>query len=272
MRIRLLAALATTLAAPAVLAQGARADAGVAAAPVPATAPARAELTWWGHAAFVLRTPGGAVLAFDPWLQNPLAPKGAAWPAQVDAILVSHGHFDHVGQAAELAKKTGAQLVSSFELAGLIGAEKAIGANVGGSVKVKDATIHLVEAVHSSGFGADPKKPPQYAGAPMGFVVEIDRGPTLYFAGDTGFFASMSLIAERYKPSIALLPIGGHYTMDPQGAALALRLLKAKTVIPMHYGTFPALAGTPAQLREELKKARGTATVKELKVAEPTSL
>lgn len=276
MPTRVLAAALSTVVAFAgpALAQGSRADAGTAASS-PATAsaataaPEKTEVTWWGHAAFVVRTPGGATLAFDPWLQNPLAPKNAPWPSQLDAILVSHGHFDHVGNAAELAKKTGAPVVAAFELAGLIGAAKSAPGNVGGSLRVKDATIHFVEAVHSSGYGSDPKAPPQYAGSPMGFVVAVDKGPTLYFAGDTGFFSSMALIAERYKPTVALLPIGGNFTMDPAGAAMALKLLKAKTVVPMHFGTFPALTGTPAQLRDELKKARGTAKVKELTVGEP---
>ncbi len=213
------------------------------------------EITWWGHAAFVIRTPGGAVLAVDPWFKNPKAPQGAAWPEAVDAILVTHGHSDHVGDAAELAKKTNAQVIGSFELTNLIGAANSAGGNIGGSIKVKDATIHLVEAVHSSGFGQDPKAP-QYGGPAMGFVIQIANGPTLYHAGDTGFFASMALIAEQYKPTHALLPIGGHFTMDPAGAALAIRMLKVKNVVPMHFGTFPLLTGTPDQLKAALKTAR----------------
>ena len=132
--------------------------------------------------------------------------------------------------------------------------------NVGGTTSVKDATIHLVEAVHSGGFGQD-KAGPKYSGPAMGFVIEIAKGPTLYHAGDTDVFSGMSLIADRYHPTIAMLPIGGHFTMDPTGAALAAKLLKVKTVIPMHYGTFPALAGTPDQLRDALKKAKSSAKV-----------
>lgn len=218
------------------------------------------EVTWWGHAAFVVRTPGGAVLAIDPWFKNPRAPQGAAWPEAVDAILVTHAHSDHVGDAAELASRTGAQVVGSYELAGLLGAQNSVGANIGGSVKVKDATIHLVEAVHSSGYGQDPKAL-QYGGPAMGFVIQIDRGPTLYHSGDTAVFSSMALIAEQLRPTHALLPIGGHFTMDPKGAAAAAKLLKVKAVLPMHYGTFPLLKGTPEELKAELRAAKVKAGV-----------
>jgi L-ascorbate metabolism protein UlaG (beta-lactamase superfamily) len=239
-----------------------------------AAAPGKTELTWWGHAAFIVRTPGGATLAIDPWLSNPKAPQGAQWPEQVDAILVSHGHFDHVGQTKELQQKTGAQVYGCYELVSLLGVpqDKAMGGNIGGSFKVKDATIHFVEAVHSSSYAADEKSPSQYAGAPMGFVIQIDNGPTLYHGGDTGVFGGMSLIGERFKPTHALLPVGGHFTLDPAGAAQAARLLGNPTVVPMHYGTFPLLTGSPDKVEAELKKVKGTAKVRSLEIGKATPL
>jgi L-ascorbate metabolism protein UlaG (beta-lactamase superfamily) len=207
------------------------------------------QVRWLGHATFEVTSPGGTRIMIDPWLgQNPSTPdslkpiarwSGANKPA---AILVSHSHFDHGGDAKALAQATGAPVISSFEWASTLGLPESqvMGGNVGGSFKIGDVTVNLVPAMHSS----DP------GGRPLGFVLQFSDGRSLYHTGDTWIFGDMSLIEERFHPSIILLNVGGGpYTEDPTTAALAIRkYFHPKTIVPMHFGTFPALA-TETQVR-----------------------
>jgi L-ascorbate metabolism protein UlaG (beta-lactamase superfamily) len=215
-----------------------------------------AKLTWLGHATFVLETPAGTRAIFDPWTTgNPRTPEHLADPGPLDAILISHGHSDHTGDVRRLAaeKKPGAvvgmiEMMDWFEAHGV---ENTVGMNKGGTTTVADMRVTLVNAFHSSSF-ADDEGTLIYTGEPAGIVVAIEGGPTIYFAGDTCVFGDMALIGELYAPDVAMLPIGGFFTMDPREAAKAVELLGVSQVVPMHYGTFPLLVGTPQELRDEL--------------------
>lgn len=227
----------------------------------------KTQITWYGHAAFIVTTPRGTTLAIDPWISNPSnKDKGAIEKiAKVDYILVSHGHFDHVGDAIALQKKSNGKLVSSFELGAQLASaglpQDATGfdtrGNAGGVLQLTDEVrVALVPAVHSSGFQASENGPVLYAGSPLGFVIQIKGGPTIYHTGDTAYFGDMKLIGDRFHPDVILACIGGHFTMDAKDAALAARATGAKTIVPMHFGTFPVLTGTPEQLEAELKSQR----------------
>jgi len=239
-------------------------------------------ITWYGHAAFGITTPKGKVLMIDPWLRNPSNPaaKDNRDPVQdikqADYILITHGHFDHVGDAVELAKKTGARLVTNYELgtnmAKLLGYPKdQMGFdtlfNIGGTITIADGevTVHMTPAIHSSGLqipNAGPNEPDiVYGGTAAGFVIKIKNGPTIYDTGDTAYFSDMKLIGRHYHPDIALINIGGHFDMEPDMAVMAAEAVKARYVIPHHYGTFPVLTQDPTPFAKAIKKHHMTPVV-----------
>ncbi len=228
-----------------------------------------AELQWFGQAAFKITTPGGKVILIDPFItKNPKTPadlKDLAKLGPVDLILVTHGHGDHVGDTAKIAEMTGAKVAlnadmgQTFRTLGMVPGDQLIRFNKSGPIHPlgDGITITMVRAEHSSEVVyKDPETGAQSVhpgGEPAGYIIELEDGMTIYHAGDTGVFGDMAWIGSYYKPDVALLPIGGHFTMDPAHAAYAVReLLKVMTVVPIHYGTFPPLKGTPEQLEAAL--------------------
>jgi L-ascorbate metabolism protein UlaG (beta-lactamase superfamily) len=213
-------------------------------------------ITWLGHATVLITTPKGTNILIDPFIEhNPKYPKGYKLPDKIDLLLLTHGHMDHMADAVPVAKKHGPAVVGMVELIDWlqtkgVAQDKAIGINIGGSHQHADVTLSMTEARHSSGITDGDKT--VYGGEPAGFVIAIEHGPVLYHAGDTKVFSDMKLIAELYHPELAMLPIGDHYTMGPRLAAVAAKYLGVKTVLPIHFGTFPPLVGTPAQLEKEL--------------------
>jgi L-ascorbate metabolism protein UlaG (beta-lactamase superfamily) len=223
-----------------------------------------ARLTWLGHAAFVLETPGGKRVIFDPWLTgNPKVPDHLSDPGPLDVILLSHGHSDHSADVIRLAaEKKPKAIIGMNEMMGWLetkGVENCVGMNKGGSTEAEGLRITMTNAHHSSSFLEDDGTI-VYLGEPVGLVVTLENGFKIYFAGDTCIFGDMALIGELYSPDVAMLPIGDFFTMGPLEAAKAVELLNVKQVVPMHYGTFPLLPGTPQQLRDELA-ARGLGDV-----------
>ncbi len=208
---------------------------------------ALATLTWLGHASFRLDTDGGSRLYIDPFLSGPTCPESEKVPDRADAIALTHGHGDHSADAVALQQRLGSTVVGIVELAAWLSAQgvpddKVIGFNKGGTVEVAGVRITMTHAFHSSSAPDG-----TYAGEPAGFIVGAD-GATVYFAGDTNVFGDMALIAELYAPTVAVLPIGDHYTMGPREAAKALELLGNPRCVPCHWGTFPILTGTPDAL------------------------
>ena len=207
-------------------------------------------LTWLGHSSFRFDSPGGKRVYVDPFLNgNPKCPESELEPERVDVIALTHGHGDHFGDTVALAKKHGCTVIAPVELAWWMQRkhelEHVLDPNKGGTVEAEGVKFTLTHAQHSSS-----NEEGEYMGEPCGIVVEVENGTKLYFAGDTNCFGDMQLIRRLYGPDVAILPIGGHYTMDPKEAAVALELLGTKRCVPCHYGTFPPLKGTPALLRE----------------------
>lgn len=224
------------------------------------------QVIWLGHGSFELRLDSGETIVIDPWFDNPKYPKSYEL-SRCDTILITHGHSDHIGSVLDVAKKFSPTIVANYEIVSWLeskGVKNGIGMNKGGTVQAGSIKATLTNAVHSSTIVDDGKAIP--AGEAGGFILHI-ADKKIYFAGDTAVHSDMSLLQRLYRPELAFLPIGDLFTMDPYQAALAAELIGAKVIVPMHYGTFGALTGTPAQLAE-LVKPLGV-KVQELNPGEP---
>jgi L-ascorbate metabolism protein UlaG (beta-lactamase superfamily) len=224
-------------------------------------------ITWYGHSCVRIDTAGGRTAIIDPWFANPKSPIAVDAVDRCDLLLVTHGHFDHFGDALALASRLRPAWPCMHEMSLWLarqlpgGADAVVGFNKGGTVEAAGLKVTMVTAHHSAGDWNANGETTLYLGDPAGFVIELEDGYRIYHAGDTAPFSDMRLIRELYRPDLAMLPIGDHYTMGPSGAALAVEFLGVEEVMPLHYGTFPILVGRPSQLRDALA-SRGLGSVR----------
>jgi len=230
-------------------------------------------LTWLGHNSFKLVTRGARTVLMDPWVEsNPACPRDHKTLDKVDIMVITHGHGDHMADAVTIGKKHKPTIVCNYEIHLFLqkkGLSSTAPMNKGGTQEVGGIKLTMVHATHSSGIEDGGQV--IYGGEPCGYVITLEDGTRMYYAGDTGLMADMALIGELYQPEIALLPIGDLFTMSPREAAIAARMVKPKYIVPTHFGTFPALTGTPEALRDELKKAGVKAEVIALRPGETLS-
>ncbi len=209
-------------------------------------------LTWLGHATFRIETPEGKTFYIDPWIAgNPMCPPSEREVKKADVLVCTHGHFDHIGDAVAVGKALNPVVVGIPELCGWLqkkGVKQTAAMNKGGTQTVAGVKITMVHAVHSCGIQDGDET--VYGGEACGYVLEFSNGVKFYHAGDTNVFSDMAIIRDLYAPKIVMLPIGDHFTMSPREAAYACKLLQPETVIPMHFGTFPVLTGTPSELQK----------------------
>ena len=261
----------------------------LASSQLPSSAAGTTDITWYGHSAFKVVTPTGKVLLIDPWLANPANPRGKELLAgldKVDQILLTHAHGDHIGNTVEIARKTGARLVASNDLMKAMvryadfpakQADPSGTGNAGGTITLLggEVKVTFVHAVHSSALEYDDKsgvpKSLAYAGNPGGFVIAVSNGPTIYHTGDTDLFGDMKLIGDITRVDVMMACIGDKFTKGPERAAAAVELVKPRMVIPMHFGTFAALTGTPEAFEQAMRKRNLTTVFKRMQVNETFS-